>query len=128
MRAVSSFIWGFPFETPEDLVQTLLVMVYLSRIGVDARLNRLAPFPLAPIYREFGSSLVERLDERIASPLEPFEPSTLPADVRDLVRSHPNLFPEFYWFASEALEEKAALVVSLDRHWNAEIREEPRAI
>jgi anaerobic magnesium-protoporphyrin IX monomethyl ester cyclase len=120
MRAVSSFIWGFPFETPHDLAQTLLVMVYLSGIGVDTRLNRLAPFPLAPLHEEYGSSLVSRLDGRIASPLEPFELSTLPADVRELVSAYPNLFPEFYWFASDALEEMATMVASLDRHWNAD--------
>jgi len=120
MRAVSSFIWGFPFETPDDLVQTLLVMVYLSRIGVDTRLNRLAPFPLAPVYEEFGSSLVDFPGEGIASPLEPFELSTLPAGVRELVKRYPNLFPEFYWFDSGNLKEKAAMIASLDRHWHAD--------
>jgi anaerobic magnesium-protoporphyrin IX monomethyl ester cyclase len=123
MRAVSSFIWGFPFETSQDLVQTLLVMVYLSRIGVDTRLNRLAPFPLAPIYEEFGSSLVDFLDEGIASPLEPFELSALPADVCGLVKSYPNLFPEFFWFDSGNLKEKAAMIASLDRHWHADGRQ-----
>ncbi len=120
LRAVASFIWGFPFETRGDLIETMLLMVYLSRIGVDTRLNRLAPFPLAPLCREHGATLVEYPEDRAASPLEPFETSILPRDVGALVRRHPRLFPEFYWFGSGDLAEKGRLVAALDRHWLTE--------
>ncbi len=124
MGAVASFIWGFPFETPQDLAQTLLVMIYLARIGVDTRLNRLAPFPLAPLYREFGSSLADLPEGGGASPLEPFEPSNLPGDVRRLVKNYPGLFPEFYRFDSMTFEKNAEMIAALDRHWSAEARRE----
>ncbi len=120
LGAVASFIWGFPFETAGNLVETLLLMVYLSRLGVDTRLNRLAPFPLAPICREFGGGLVEYPEERAASPLEPFEIASLPPRARELVRRHPRLFPEFYWFASDGLPERGRMVAALDRHWHTE--------
>jgi anaerobic magnesium-protoporphyrin IX monomethyl ester cyclase len=118
MRPVASFIWGFPFETVEDVAQTLLLMVYLSQVGVDTRLNRLAPFALAPLFKEFGDRLVRLQGKRSASPKEPFEASVLPAGARELIAKHPRVFPEFFWFGCERLDEKMQMVKLLDRHWH----------
>lgn len=125
MRPVCSFIWGFPFETLQDFGDTLLVMVYLSRLGADTRLNRLAPFPLAPLYREYRSRLVDLVDERAVSPFEPFEIRALPAGVQGLVKRSPDLFPQFYRFPSEELEEKGRMAAALDRHWHTDEGRDP---
>ncbi len=119
MRPVASFVWGFPFETEEDLARTLLLAVYLSQIGVDSRLNRLAPFPLMPLYREFGERLDWREDDVPASGAEPFRAAGYPAEVMDLIRRHPRIFPSFYCLPTEDVEGKSALVRSLGRYWQA---------
>ena len=118
MRPVASFIWGFPFETEEDLVRTLLLVVYLSQIGVDSRLSRLAPFPLMPLYREYGDRLTWLEEPGPYSGREPFRPAGYPAEVRDLVTRYPRIFPFFHCFASDGLEEKARIVRSLGRYWH----------
>lgn len=118
MKPVASFIWGFPFESVEDVAQTLLLMVYLSQVGVDTRLNRLAPFALAPLFKEYGDRLVRLQGKRSASPKEPFEASVLPPEARDLIAKHPRIFPEFFWFGCERFDEKMQMVNLLDRHWH----------
>lgn len=116
MHVVASFIWGFPFETRRDLADTLVAATYLSQIGVDTRLNRLAPFSLSPIFREHEGRL-RRFDEGcVASGAEPFQlPYALP-EARELVERHPGLFPGFYWFETEGLEEKLRTIRSLERY------------
>jgi anaerobic magnesium-protoporphyrin IX monomethyl ester cyclase len=118
MRPVASFIWGFPFETEEDLVRTLLLAVYLSQVGVDSRLSRLAPFPLMPLYQEYGDRLAWFEEPGPYSGREPFRPAGYPAAVRDLVTRYPRIFPFFHCFASDGLEEKARIVRSLGRYWH----------
>jgi radical SAM superfamily enzyme YgiQ (UPF0313 family) len=117
MRPVASFIWGFPFETEEDITKTLLVAVYLSQIGVDSRLNRLTPFPLMPLYREYGARLDWFDDEVPYSGTEPFRAIGYPAAVTDLIKSFPRIFPSFYCLPTENLEGKSGLVRSLGRYW-----------
>jgi anaerobic magnesium-protoporphyrin IX monomethyl ester cyclase len=117
MRAVASFIWGFPFETEQDLVKTLLFMVYLSQIGVDTRLNRLAPFALAPLYEQYRDRM-SWFDEPGPFPsTQPFRTQFFGADVAGLVRDFPAVFPGFYWFPVDELAERSELVRSLQRYW-----------
>jgi anaerobic magnesium-protoporphyrin IX monomethyl ester cyclase len=126
MRPVASFIWGFPFETEDDLVETLLLTTYLSQVGVDSRLNRLAPFPLMPLYQEFGKRVVWRDDQASSTGGEPFETAGYPRRVVDLVKGFPEIFPSFYWFDGEGMDAKRRLVGSAGRYWQtADWPEEP---
>jgi len=115
--AVASFIWGFPFESKEDLLKTLLLMVYLSQIGVDARLNRLTPFALAPLYKEYGDHLIWFEEAYSFSGADPFHASGYRSEIGNFIREFPSVFPEFRWFPTDLLREKSRLVESLDRHW-----------
>lgn len=117
MSAVASFIWGFPFETEDDLLKTLLLMVYLSQMGVDTRLNRLAPFALTPLYREYGNRLIYFEKSYAFSPGDPFQSQSHRSDIRDLIRGFPSVFPEFSWFPAERLAEKGRLIEALNSQW-----------
>lgn len=119
MKPVASFIWGFPFETGRDLGETLFLMVYLSQLGADCRLNRLAPFPLMPLYQEYRSEIAWRDKDGSYSDREPFETAGYPAAVVDLVRSNPGIFPSFYRFPTEDLEPKNRMIGLLGRYWQA---------
>jgi anaerobic magnesium-protoporphyrin IX monomethyl ester cyclase len=117
MHAVASFIWGFPFETEDDLLKTLLLMVYLSQMGIDTRLNRLAPFALTPLYSEYGDRLICFEELYTFSPGDPFQAQTHRGEIRDLIREFPSVFPEFLWFPADRLAEKSRLIESLSSHW-----------
>jgi hypothetical protein len=117
MKPVASFIWGFPFETEDDLMRTLLLVVYLSQIGVDSRLNRLAPFPLMPLYEEYGSSITWREEPGSFSGKEPFRAAGYPARVIDLIKRFPGVFPSFYSFPTRDIEGKSKAVRSLAHYW-----------
>jgi len=120
MKPVASFIWGFPFETEQDLMGTLLLMVYLSQLGVDSRLNRLAPFPLMPLYEQYGEG-IRWLDEPGQySGREPFQVAGCAPEVIDLVRTFPKIFPSFYGFPTDGFERKTEIVRSLGRYWQME--------
>jgi anaerobic magnesium-protoporphyrin IX monomethyl ester cyclase len=115
-RIVSSFIWGFPTETLADMTRTILLMSYLSQIGVDCRLNRLAPFALTPIYGEFKEQLLNPDKKSASSHTDPFQLWNYKKDIIDLVEKKPDVFPEFYWLPTEAMEEKIQMIESLHRH------------
>lgn len=117
MRPATSFIWGFPFETEQDLTETLLLATYLSQIGVDCRLNRLAPFPLMPLFAEYGDRIESLEPNGARSATEPFQTAGYPAEVADLVRQFPRVFPSFYRFPTEGFERKQQAVNSLGRYW-----------
>jgi len=113
---VASFIWGFPSETLPDMMRTILLMSFLSQMGVDCRLNRLAPFTLAPLYDEFKSWLMPPNSEHASSTTDPFQLCNYKQEIVDLVNNAPDVFPEFLWFPTESIEEKIRLIESLNRH------------
>jgi anaerobic magnesium-protoporphyrin IX monomethyl ester cyclase len=117
MHAVASFIWGFPFETREDLLRTLLLMVYMSQLGVDTRLNRLAPFALSPIYTQYAAELQWVEPDGHVSPVDPFQAGCLGEDMVDLIRRFPKVFPSFYRLPTDDLAGKTDLVRDLEHHW-----------
>ena len=115
-HVVASFVWGFPFETVEDILKTLLLMVYLSHLGVDTRLNRLVPFALTPLYEEYGEQLVWRAGWDSYSASVPFQVTGCRQEIVDIIRGHPRAFPEFYWFPSAGHAEKCDLVDRFNVH------------
>ncbi len=116
VHVVASFVWGFPFETVEDLLKTLLLAVYFSHLGVDTRLNRLVPFALTPLFAEYGDRLVWRDVWDSYSIAVPFQTTGYRSEIVDLIREHPNAFPEFYWFPTGNHPEKCGLVERFNEH------------
>lgn len=54
----TSFIWGFPYETLEDLKETTTLLIYLSFLGASPKLSLLTPYPYTHIARLYNDSLV----------------------------------------------------------------------
>jgi radical SAM superfamily enzyme YgiQ (UPF0313 family) len=116
MRVVASFIWGFPGESREDFLKTLFLILFLEQHGVDARLNRLSPFALTPLYQQHRDQLIRRRDGAIHAAHDPFQTSALRPQIAALIDRYPTVFPEFYWLPTPDLEDKAAMVDALNRH------------
>lgn len=108
--AKAYFIWGFPDETLQDLVQTLLLMSYFQGIGAITPLTLLAPLPRSVLYAAHRDSL--RLDPRLFAYnfMSGFTFGQSDHRVLELVRAHPDLFPSFYTFATADAGAKLPLV------------------
>ncbi len=94
-RVVTSFIWGFPFETQEQFFDTVILMMACARMGAQVQRPYLTLRPLTPLYREFKEQLTFADD----LPLHFLEVSRrhIPTEVIDLIRRHPTLFPGYYY-------------------------------
>lgn len=108
--AKAYFIWGFPDETLEDLVQTLLLMAYMQGIGAITPLTLLAPLPRSVLYASHRDTL--RIDPRLFAYnfMSGFTFGQSDRRVLDLVHTHRDLFPSFYTFATKDADLKLPLV------------------
>ena len=93
VQVTAHYIWGYPFETVDDLHETFLQIGYLAAMGVTARHSHLVPFPQSPLVQDATAEL--RFYEGYPFPrLFVVEPG---APWLDLVRAHPDVFTP--WFA-----------------------------
>jgi radical SAM superfamily enzyme YgiQ (UPF0313 family) len=108
---VTSYIWGYPFETVDDLYETLMsVADDLRTPGVRPQVGLLAPLPRSPLKNSPYVRL--RFDPAFVSP------AIFPAtdslggypQLITMIRSHPNLFSAFYHFDHPELEAKRAML------------------
>jgi anaerobic magnesium-protoporphyrin IX monomethyl ester cyclase len=107
----ASFIWGYPFETLDDFERTLALASEASRLApvVNVQLHMLSPLPLSPLYREFPGQLLEpeEADRRwLLLPAVLLDDRA--AEIRELVRAAPEIYPGFYTFPSPAKPAKRA--------------------
>ncbi|MBQ7999828.1 MAG: radical SAM protein [Ruminococcus sp.] len=102
IRAVSSFMYGFPDETEEDLEQTLQLAydVYKNGIG-RLQFHLCAILPGTEYYSLYKDSLV------FATTQSNIVGDFGLAENYDFVRSHPDLFPYYYEYSSP-LRDKCA--------------------
>lgn len=93
------FIFGFPQERLEDLVQTIEIKTALNFVGGTSykgiKLNLLAPHKGSPLYENYGHTL--RFDEFNSIPFTPTK-----AD-KALIEDHPALFSAFHHFHTPQL-------------------------
>ncbi|KYK36940.1 MAG: hypothetical protein AYK19_07845 [Theionarchaea archaeon DG-70-1] len=106
---MSTFMWGFPFETMGDFFQTVYMMGVLAEMGSVVKLLFLSPAPLSPLYGEYCNQL--RFDEK-------FVPNLLWGMYRDklsqkekdkvleMIRKYPDIFSAFYYVYTPDVEKK----------------------
>jgi len=116
-KVVTSYIWGFPFETVDDFKQTILSVVSMWELGAMAGLKLLSPMPLSPLGMQYKDRLEfsEELCSVFASlgnvvPGERNRRAELPSELRALIIKHPDIFSGFYYINSGSIREKAAFL------------------
>ncbi len=124
------FIWGFPTETLVDLAKTLLLLGYLGDCGARTNIALLCPFPNSTLYRQHRGNLVFRGAMPELRYLSLF-PNYLPESrtVYELAKSHPEVFPSFYVYRTEAFEDKLRFMVRFrETHdlWKSVLRDVDR--
>lgn len=114
-----NLIWGFPFETMEDLKQTVQLLFYLKELECDVSIAMLSPLPLSTLYKSgrYGLVLHEDLQSSVVSSRF-FQPSGELADGKpstlvDMIRAHPDIFPGFYTFKDDLFEQKLDYLCSM---------------
>ncbi|HVP58735.1 MAG TPA: radical SAM protein [bacterium] len=113
-RIVTSYIWGFPFETMEDFKSTIFSIVSMWHLGAMAGLKLLSPMPLSRLGIEYRDQIEfsERLCSVFASlgniaPGMSGKPGSIPQEFQTIIRQHPDIFEGFYYIKSDSLDEKA---------------------
>ena len=102
-----SFMWGFPFESLDDLHETVTVMRLLSEAGAYLNFVFWEPYP--------GTALFERYRSQV-SLLEELKPADRPRDYRydgallATIMSHPTIFTNLAFVPSDTLAEKVRLL------------------
>ncbi|HEV3038789.1 MAG TPA: radical SAM protein [Candidatus Angelobacter sp.] len=101
-----SLITGFPEETWDDVQQTMRMFVHsLRHPSSSPQLNVLAPLAETPLYSKYKDQLV--LDE-LCSDMSHQGLEQHQADLQ-LIRSHPEIFPNFYLLPTPHLDREAIL-------------------
>ena len=106
---VSTFMWGFPFETMGDFFQTIYAMGVLADLGSLVKLLFLSPAPLSPLCKEYGNQLA--FDEKFVPHLlwgvyeDKFSPEEK-EQVFEMILQHPDVFSALYYVNSPDVEKK----------------------
>lgn len=114
-HVITSFIWGFPFETMDDLKSTVFSIFSMWQFGAMAGLKLLSPMPLSQLGIEYRDRLVfsEEYCSVFASlgnvtPGGMSERVRIPGELTALIRAHPGIFAGFFHVESDDLKEKKA--------------------
>lgn len=101
-RVVSTYIWGFPFETLEDFYQTTFLMARAAQLGSQVKLLLLSPTPLSKLYLEYRDTI--RFSEDLCPDMvwRGF-PNWEQREALKMIRDYPNVFPDFYCYHSDNL-------------------------
>ena len=101
-----SLITGFPEETPEDLQQTVRVLMHSARCPhSDPTLNLLAPLPETPLYLKYKDELTR---ETLCSDVSHQGERQNEKEV-ELIREYPEIFPSFYLLPTPHLDRNLLL-------------------
>jgi radical SAM superfamily enzyme YgiQ (UPF0313 family) len=99
-----SVIIGFPEETEDDLCQTLDVYVHaLRQPHALPQVPILAPLSGTPVHSQYKDRL---LLEDLGSPVA-YQGRSYSVSDRELIRTHPGIFPNFYLLPSSVLDHAA---------------------
>lgn len=113
-NVITSYIWGFPFETMEDFEKTILSVFSMLHLGAMVGLKLLSPMPLSQLGIEYKDQLEfsEDLCSVFAS-LGNVIPGTMsrraeiPDEFKDFIRMYPDIFAGFYYIKSGNIKEKS---------------------
>jgi radical SAM superfamily enzyme YgiQ (UPF0313 family) len=117
-KVEASFIWGYPFETLDDFMQTVDLAGEASRLApiVNVQLHMLSPLPMSPLYRNFPDDLHEpEVEDRPWLLLPAVLLDRRAARIREIVRDAPDIYPGFYTYPSPAKAEKRAVLLQAMR-------------
>lgn len=121
MNTNLNLIWGYPFETKEDLFATLRAHDLFNHKGLGCSLVMLAPLQSAPITNEFKDLHLNFSYPNIFLQDYYELKSSYGNEFEILIKQHPKIFSAFYSFSSENLHEHVNIVKSYQYNRNHQI-------
>ncbi len=115
-HVISTFIWGFPFESLNHFYETIYFMSYAAEIGSSIKLLHLMPTSLSKIYVEYkDKTLFSNINAlKLLTGMSSISKGILKKKhimkILYLIEKYPNIFPDFYYYYSEDLENKISLL------------------
>lgn len=103
----ASFICLYPFETREELIDTLSVKAYLELNGIITQLHMMNPVKGSLIFKQYKKNLCLYPD--LASTFH-VAPRLLPKKCLRLVENNPDIFYTYYMFGFKGIKEKIKLL------------------
>jgi len=108
-EVVSTFMWGFPFESMDDFYETIYLMGVVAEMGSLIKLLFLSPAPLSPLYREYANQL--RFEEKFVSNLlwgiiEEKIPHGEKEEIFQMITQNPDVFSSFFYIHTPDVEKK----------------------
>lgn len=114
MDVKGHLIWGFPFESCEDLYKTLYVYNYL-RNKIRISMSQLWPYPTSPLYQEYQELI--RFNPALDSfyKILPFKEDETDEvkSVIQLITSHKDIFTQFCYYHVDSFMHRYHMVQDL---------------
>lgn len=106
---ITSFIWGFPFETLEDLKQTLLLASYLQTLNIGIQLHLWSPMPRSALFSTYRERL--EFDPEISSNIvkNAFDIHRF----KDMIASDTKIFAPFYHVPHPDFSKKQEIIQTM---------------
>lgn len=114
MKVKGHLIWGFPFESCEDLYKTIYLYNYLKG-KIDISMSQLWPYPTSPLYKEYKH--LTKFDPLMGAfdKVLPFKEDELEdkKEVLRLVAEHKDIFTQFYYYHTDNFMDRYMMVKDL---------------
>lgn len=112
IKVYASFIWGYPFETLDDLHETALAIATCKSYGVNTQLHLLAPVPQSPVYEKYRTTI--RFDPELISDIVMVSPIPRIETYKKRFEHCPVIMVPFHYFDGPDMAEKKSLVYDLN--------------
>lgn len=106
----TAFVWGFPFESVNQLHDTLFAIMHLIRKGTAVKAALLTPFPLSSIYHRYKDTIA--FSESMISNLYMAGFHDKP-EIIEMIKTYTDIFCSFYYYDSPSIKEKYELMKML---------------
>ncbi len=105
---VASFIWGYPFESLDDLVKTVMTKAFLDNKSIKTQLKFLTPVRDSEIISEYGEQLT--FNEEIPFLAETYNLMPESAEFKMFVGENKDIFLGYNTYVSPDLNKKIELL------------------
>lgn len=108
-NVISTFMWGFPFETMKDFYETIYLMGEIVELGSAIKLLLLSPSPLSSLYSEYSHQL-KFSEELVSNLLWGVLKNSLSREEKDqtieMILKNKEVFPGFFYIDTPDMEKK----------------------
>jgi anaerobic magnesium-protoporphyrin IX monomethyl ester cyclase len=112
MKVHVSLMWGFPFESIDDLYDTVVTLLAMHHMGAEPHLNLLVPLPSAEITSSFPKQRSGKKAWEVGWDWAMMENYEYGDELHDLIARYPDIFAPFYCLESPDFDRKVALLES----------------